>query len=257
MVQKIKDSIMKKKGGLISLGILLIAWEVSSHLAPSYLIPSLSTIIDSFLNVITTWGLLVHALVTILRIIVALIVAFIVGAMLAIFISFYEKAESYVLPVLHFIMGVPALSWVVFSIIWFPKVEIRILFILVACCSPNYTLEIHDGIKAIPKDLKEMLVSFRPSRLQMFSKLILPSIVPAILTSWKINIGYATRVAMVAELVGATTGVGYQLMSSQEMFDMPGAIAWTLMLVAFLLLCQLLLGKTERKLLDYRPAINE
>ena len=149
-----------------------------------------------------------------------------------------------------------ALSWVVFSIIWFPEVEIRILFILVACCTPNYALEMHDGIKAIPKDLKEMLESFRPSCYQLFTKLILPSIVPAILTSWKINVGYATRVAMVAELVGATAGVGYQLLSAQELFDMPGAIAWTLVLVMFLLLSQLFLGETEKRLLSYRPSTN-
>ena len=176
------------------------------------------------------------------------------GTLLSIFMGFFEKLEDYVLPVLHVIMGVPALSWVIFSIIWFPDVEMRILFILVACCAPNYTLEIHDAIKAIPKDLKEMLESFRPTRRQLFSKLILPSIIPAVLTSWKINVGYATRVAMVAELVGATAGVGFQLLSAQEMFDMPGAIAWTLVLVTFLLLSQFLLGRAESKLLSYRPS---
>ena len=254
MYHKIKNSILKKKGGVISIGIILIIWEISSHFLPPYLIPNLSTLLDSVLKIISSWKLIQHAFITIIRILVALSCAFLVGAVLSIVMGFYKKLEDYILPVLHFIMGVPALSWVVFAIIWFPKVEIRILFILVACCAPNYALEMHDGIKAIPKDFKEMLESFRPNRYQLFTKLILPSIVPAILTSWKINVGYATRVAMVAELVGATAGVGYQLLSAQELFDMPGAIAWTLVLVIFLLLSQLLLGKTERRLLSYRPS---
>ena len=253
MLKKVTDSIIGKKGGIISIGVLMIAWEIFSHFVPPYLIPNLAAIFESFLKVITTWKLVQHAFITILRILVALNIAFLVGALLSIFMGFFENLEDYILPVLHFIMGVPALSWVVFSIIWFPKVEMRILFILVACCAPNYTLEMHDGIKAIPKDLEEMLESFRPSRIQLFFKLILPSIVPAILTSWKINVGYATRVAMVAELVGATAGVGFQLLSAQELFDMPAAIAWTLVLVTFLLLSQFLLGRTESKLLSYRP----
>ena len=252
----LKNSILSKKGGIVSIGSILVVWEISSHLVPPYLIPSLSTLLDSFLDVITTWKLIKHAFITVIRILVALNIAFLVGAFMSILMGFFDKLEDYILPVLHFIMGVPALSWVVFSIIWFPEVEIRILFILVACCTPNFTLEMHDGIKAIPKDLKEMLESFRPSRFQLFTKLILPSIVPSILTSWKINVGYATRVAMVAELVGATAGVGYQLLSAQEMFDMPGAIAWTLVLVTFLLLSQFLLSKAERKLLSYRPTMN-
>lgn len=256
MFGKIKESIAHKKGGIISIGMLLIVWEISSHFVPSYLIPNLHAIFGAFFKVVFSWKLVQHAFITIIRILVALNIAFLLGALLSILMGFFEKLEDYILPVLHFVMGVPALSWVIFSIIWFPQVEMRILFILVVCCTPNYTLELHDGIKAIPKDLKEMLESFRPSRMQLFTKLILPSIVPAILTAWKINVGYATRVAMVAELVGATAGVGFQLLSAQELFDMPGAIAWTLVLVTFLLLSQFFLGKTESKLLSYRPKAN-
>lgn len=254
MFEKVKSSFKKNQGGIISIGLILVAWEISSHFVPPYLIPNLSTLLDKFLEVVFTWKHVRHAFITVLRILVALNIAFLVGAMLSIIMGFFERLEGYILPVLHFIMGVPALSWVVFAIIWFPKVEIRILFILVACCTPNYTLEMHDGIKAIPKDHTEMLQSFRPTRWQLFTKLVLPSIVPAILTAWKINVGYATRVAMIAELVGATTGVGFQLLSSQEMFDMPGAIAWTLVLVTFLLLSQFSLGKAESRLLSYRPS---
>lgn len=253
MFEKLKNGITENKGGIISIGLILAAWEISSHFVPPYLIPNLATLLDKFLEVISTWKDLQHVFVTMLRVIVALFVSFLIGATLSILMSFFRKLEDYVLPVLHFIMGVPALSWVVMAIIWFPSVESRILFILVACCSPNYTLEMYDAIKGIQKDLLDMLQSFRPSRFQLFTKLILPGIVPAILTSWKINVGYGTRVAMVAELVGATTGVGYQLLSSQELFDMPGAIAWTLMLITFLLISQTSLNKAESWLLRYRP----
>lgn len=242
-----------RKGGVISVGLILVAWEISSHFVPPYLIPNLETLLDKFIELITAWKHLQHVFITVGRVIIALSVSFFIGATLSILMGFFRKMEDYVLPVLHFIMGVPALSWVVMAIIWFPTTEIRILFILVACCSPNYALEMYDGIKGIQKDYREMLQSFRASRLQFFTKLILPSIVPAILTAWKINVGYGTRVAMVAELVGATAGVGFQLLSSQEMFDMPGAIAWTLMLVMFLLISQKFLSKAESRLLRYRP----
>jgi len=253
--EKLKD-INVKTGGFISVGIILIAWEISSHFVPPYLVPNVITLLDKFLEVLTSWKLMRHVFITVLRVIIALTVSFMLGATLSIFMSFFRKMEDYILPVLHFIMGVPALSWVVMAIIWFPDIESRILFILVACCFPNYTLEMYDGIKGIQKDLMDMLQSFRPNRLQLFKKLILPSIVPAILTSWKINLGYAIRVAMVAELVGATTGVGFQLLSSQEMFDMAGAIAWTMMLIVFLMISQFSLERVEGWLLRYRPPTN-
>ena len=43
---------------------------------------------------------------------------------------------------------------------------------------------------------------------------------------------------VVAELVGATGGVGYELLQQQQIFDMAGAVAWTLVLVIFVLVVQ-------------------
>lgn len=249
------SALRTKKGGVISIGLIIVAWQISSYFTPPYLIPSITEIFGKFFEVITHWTFLRQAVFTVARVIVSLLISFFIGAALSILMGYFRKLEEYVLPVLHLIMGVPALSWVVMAIIWIPGVEGRILFILVACCSPNYTLEMYDAIKGIQKDLMDMLLSFRPNRWQLFTKLILPSIVPAMLTSWKINVGYATRVAMVAELVGATTGVGYQLLSSEERFDMAGAIAWTMVLVVFLLIAQASLKKLESWLLRYRPSI--
>jgi NitT/TauT family transport system permease protein len=86
--------------------------------------------------------------------------------------------------------------------------------------------------------------------------MILPSILPEILTAWKVNLGNASRVVVVAELVGATGGVGYELLQQQQMFDMTGAMAWTLQLVLFVLIVQYVLTLIERTAFRYR-AVSE
>jgi NitT/TauT family transport system permease protein len=54
-------------------------------------------------------------------------------------------------------------------------------------------------------------------------------------------------------LVGATLGVGYQLLSAQQVFNMAGAIAWTLVLVLALAIIQMTLATIEHSLLQWRP----
>src|SRR3970282_1444923 len=102
------------------------------------------------------------------------------------------------------------------------------------------------------KDVFEMTLSFRPSRRDLIRTLILPTVVPGMLTAWKVNLGNAARVVVVAELVGATGGVGYQLLLQQQLFDMAGAIAWTLQLVLFVLIVQQALNAIEIYVLRYR-----
>ncbi len=243
-----------RKEPIISFGVILAAWQVASFFLPPYLVPGVGAILAAFIEIVASLTLLGDVLTTMGRIFLGLVLAFITGTILGVFMGFTETVEKYTLPVLHFIMGIPALSWVVFAIIWFSHVETRIAFILLAGCLPNYALIIHDGIKSISKEYLDMLRALRPTRKQLFSKLILPGMIPAVLTSWKVNLGLAARVVIVAELVGATRGVGNKLLLAQELFEMPKAIAWTLVLVTFLLISQFVILFLEHKLLRWRPA---
>ena len=93
---------------------------------------------------------------------------------------------------LTFFQGIPALSWVVFAIIWFHGIEFRVLFIMVMTTLPAFTFQILDAFRSMSKDLFEMTMAFRPSRWTLFRFLIVPTIVPSILTAWKVNLGNAT-----------------------------------------------------------------
>ena len=53
--------------------------------------------------------------------------------------------------------------------------------------------QILDAYRSMSKDLFEMTMSFRPSTWTLFRVLIVPTIVPGILTAWKVNLGNASR----------------------------------------------------------------
>src|SRR5208283_1797001 len=121
---------------------------------------------------------------------------------------------------------------------------------------PAFTFQVLDAYRAMSKDLFEMTLSFRPTRLDLFRTLIWPTVLPGILTAWKVNLGNASRVVVVAELVGATGGVGYELLQQQQVFDMAGALAWTLQLVIFVLIFQRIITFMETYCFRYR-AVSE
>jgi len=86
--------------------------------------------------------------------------------------------------------------------------------------------------------------------------MVLPAVLPDIVTAWKVNLGNASRVVVVAELVGATGGIGYELLQQQQLFDMAGALAWTLQIVLFVLVMQSVLTLIENSMFGYR-AVSE
>lgn len=232
--------------------IIPLAWQISTFVLPPFLAPSLVDIADKFIGIIISPEKIADVGATLARIMSALVGAFLLGAMLAALMGRSPLIERLLTPALNFSQGIPALSWVVFAIIWFKGMEFRIFFIMIVTTLPAFTFQVLDAFRAMPKDLFEMVASFRPSRMQLVRSLIIPSVLPGILTAWKVNLGNASRVVVVAELVGATGGIGYQLLLQQQLFDMAGAIAWTLQLVAFVFMIQFLIGRIEARLLHYR-----
>ena len=149
-------------------------------------------------------------------------------------------------------MAVPAVCWVVFAILWFRGVESRIYFVMLVTCGPVFAIDSLDAMKGVPNDLKQMARSFRPSNLQVLRTIIMPGIVPNLLTSWKINLTLAVRVVTIAELVGAVNGIGHGLVLAQEMFSISDVFAWTIILVAILYALQGLVSLAEHRLLRWR-----
>jgi len=248
------ERLLRTLPAVISIGVLAAAWQIASYFFPPFLFPPIPDIVNRTLEIFFSAPLLFDVLVTGARIFAGLAGAFLSGGIIALLIARSPTLENYANPILVFLQGVPALSWVVIAIIWFHGIEFRIFFIMVMTTLPAFTFQILDAFRSMSKDLFEMTMSFRPRRWTLFRVLILPTVVPGILTAWKVNLGNAARVVVVAELVGATGGVGYELLRQQQLFDMAGAIAWTLQLVIFVLIVQQTIVAIESWALRYRPA---
>ncbi|MEM4559952.1 MAG: ABC transporter permease subunit [Candidatus Caldarchaeum sp.] len=232
---------------VVSLLAVAAAWEVASWFLPPYILPSWALVLNTLVRLDLT-----HAWITLGRVLLALTAAFTAGLALATMMYISPKFEKYMTPVVNLIMAVPAICWVLFAILWFRGQEVRIFFVLFAVCLPGYVIDILDAIKNIPFQLREMILSFRPSTAQFIRKLILPAIVPNILTTWKVNLGLAIRVVTVAELVGTLTGIGYALNFALGQQSIREITAWTIVLVVSLLCLQGVVYLAEKRLLRWR-----
>src|SRR5580704_17651574 len=232
--------------------VVILIWQFASLFFPRYLFPSLIDVFWRCLQIFSDGSMFSDVLATIFRILAGLAGAFIVGGLLALLMVRSRAVDRFLSPILSLFQGIPALSWVVFAIVWFHGVEFRIFFIMVMTTLPAFTFQVLGALRAMSRDLTEMVFSFRPTRLKLFRVMIAPAILPDILTAWKVNLGNASRVVVVAELVGATGGVGYELLQQQQVFDMAGALAWTLQLVFFVLIAQAVLTFIENIAFRYR-----
>jgi NitT/TauT family transport system permease protein len=214
---------------------------------PPFAIPSLARIAKAITTITP-----IDIAVTLARVIGALIASFVLGLALAMAMYRSDMLDKYLHPMIRILMAVPVVSWILFAVLWFPGVEFRIGFVLVVVCGPVFLVDTLDAMRNVPRELRSMIRSFRPTALQFFVKLMLPAIVPTIFTSWKVNISLAIRVVTIAELVGAVTGIGHQLAVAQELFSVANVFAWTVVLVALLFLLEAIVARVEHRMLRWR-----
>lgn len=235
---------------VVSLG-LVAAIQIASWFVPPYVIPAPIDILRATGRILS--GDLSNIGITALRLLIAVLFAMTTGVLLGIAMGTQPKIRPYLRSLVIIDTGVPALSWMLVAIFWFKDPEVRIFFILSVILIPFYALNIYDGIRALPKELVDMVESFRPNRWQVMRFLIGPHIVPYILLTTKSVIGYAIRMVIFAELVASAVGIGARMNLAQSTFHIDTIFAWTLLLVVFNLALQALVAALERIVLRYRP----
>jgi ABC-type nitrate/sulfonate/bicarbonate transport system permease component len=243
-----KPRLQSSRDALISFAAVAAAWQAASLVLPKLQVPGLQYVFHSLLTLRYD-----YVLVSLTRVFLALAVSFLLGLACAIAMYVYENVERFFMPIVRLAMAVPATCWIVFSILWFKGVELRISFVLIVCCAPIFLVDMLDAIRAIPRDLRDMMWSFRPGLTHFLWMLVLPAITPNILTSFKINLSQAIRLVTFAELVGAVSGIGYGLNVAQELFSVADVFAWTLVLIVILTLAMEALSWIESHLLRWRP----
>ena len=225
-----------------------LIWQALSYVLPSYIVPGWEKVLASLVRLSPT-----DVAITVARVVGALALSFLIGVLLAVAMYRWKRADDFFLPLVRLLMAVPVVCWIMFAVLWFRGgVELRIGFVLVVTCAPIFVVDFLDGMRGVPRDLRDMLWSLRPTHLEMFTKLILPATVPAVLTSWKINLSLAIRVVTMAELVGATSGIGYGLTIAQQLLSVADVLAWTLILVLILYAAQIVVGQIEGRVLRWR-----
>ena len=238
----------------VVVALLILAMQIGSYFLPPFVMPPPLVILQAAWEILTTQYS--HIVITGIRLFIAVMFAMALGVLLGVLMGMFPKVRPYLQSLVIIDTGIPALSWMLLAIFWFSQPEIRIFFILSVILVPFYALNIFDGIRALPRDWVDMIESFRPRRWHVLHYLIIPHIIPYILTTTKSVIGYAVRMAIFAELVASAIGIGSRMSLAQSMFRIDLVLGWTVILVIINLGLQAAITAIEKILLKWRPEAN-
>ncbi len=197
---------------------LFILWLAASHISavPAVLLPSPIDVLKAFGRLAVSGELFDHTLASAARSLAGFALASLTGVGLGLFFSRRLKAEQSVHLVLEALRVTPPLAMIPLLILWLGINEApKIAIVFLSGFFPIY-LNTLTAFKNVDRKLLEVGASLDFSSSEVFRLIMLPAAMPGILTGLRLGFGYSWRALVGAELIAASSGLGYLINESGE-----------------------------------------
>jgi len=183
-----------------------------------------------------------HTLASTLRVLLSVVLALAIGgglALLARGVPAFEWVINH--GAQPFFNSFPSIGWAILAAIWFPPGHFSIVFVQVAILIPFCLINIAQGLRELDWELLEMGRSFTRHRPRLVAIVTLPLLMPYVLGALRIAYGIGWKIAIVAELLGSTSGLGFLMLKAQSSADVTTVMAACLAIVVLFVVGERLL----------------
>ncbi|QVQ28377.1 ABC transporter permease [Achromobacter deleyi] len=224
---------------LLILAVLFGAWEagVRSGAVSGFLFGSPAGVLQAAWKMIVSGELWEHANYTLWASAAGFVVGTILGTAPGLALWYSPYGAKVVEPFLVAINSVPKIAFAPLVILWFGTGLISKVALSISLTSIVALLAAFQAAKDTDPDIQKMLVSLGATKRQIFTKVVVPSALPAIISTFRINIGFALVGTVVGEFISSRYGLGHIIFVASSLYDLNTVWVgiFSLMLLGFVL----------------------
>ena len=164
------------------------------------------------------------------RILVGFLIASALAIPTGVIIGTFKIWEAAIEPLVDFIRYMPVVAFVPLSILWTGTGDAQKFLIIFIGTFFQQVLMVMDNVKRVPSDFIGLGRTLGLPDRQILTRIVVPSALPGIWDTLRISLGWAWTWLVLAELVAATSGLGYRITVSQRYFQTNTIIGYILLL---------------------------
>ena len=152
-------------------------------------------------------------IVTIGRALVGHILGTVIGIAAGFLLGWKEKLRLFIEPMIEVIRVAPPLIYLTFFVLWFGVSTFSILFLITAVTFLRVSISTLHAVHNVQPVYKHFARTLGASEGAVYRSIVIPAVLPELIGPLRAMIPYNFGATLVAELLGAQQGVGYQLMN--------------------------------------------
>jgi NitT/TauT family transport system permease protein len=213
-------------GAKIALGVAFFilffaAWAFATfggYVSPTFLADPAAMLREGW-NLLARHNFLLDIGVTIWRVVGGFVIAAAIGVPLGMAMGAYKPIEAFFEPFISFSRYLPASAFIPLLILWAGTGEAQKLLVIFVGSFFQIVLMVAVAVGNVRRDLVEAAYTLGASDREIVTRVLLPASGPAIAEILRLVLGWAWTYVIVAELIGASSGIGHMIMDSQALLN--------------------------------------
>jgi sulfonate transport system permease protein len=236
---------------------MLAAWELVARtgLVPAYNFPPPSVVFGTLVDLARSGVMFKHLWVSAARVFFGFVLGAGVGTLLGALTGFSAKWREVFDGTIQALRSIPIIAWVPLFILWLGIDEApKISLIAIGAFFPVY-LNLYTGLRGVDRKLIEVGRANRMTGWRLVHRVMLPSALPSYFVGLRTGLGLAWMFVAAAELLGASSGIGYLLLEAQNLGRPAVVIAAMIMFGVCGKLTDLIVAAAAARLLHWQDTV--
>ena len=244
---------------VILLAVFIAAWQVLADrgMINPLFFSSPKQVLADMAEMFSTGYIMPHIGITLYAAFLGPFYGIVLGTAIALIVGNNRVLAHILEPIFVGIHGLPLLALGPLFVVWFGIGIKSKIFMATISVFFLVFFNIYAGFKDVDIQLIQTLKLMRASKIQLMTKVILPSCIPWLIASLKAGVGAAVLGAIVGEYLGATAGLGWVIQSAGGYYNITRVIACVIVLMVIMFILNAIVSWIDRKALKWRPSINK
>lgn len=240
--------------GMVFAFLLIWQFVVERGWISAFLAGSPAGIFSKLLEAVNNGSLWDNAKATVIEAIAGFLIGSLLGSLLGLSLWYSSFFARVVEPFIVAINSVPKIAFAPIVILWFGTGMVSKIMLATSMTFIIALIAAYEAAKNADRDLQSLMLALGSTKHQLFFKVVVPYSLPAIIATFRINIGFGLVGAVVGEFISSSHGLGHMIFTASSFYDLDTVWVglFTLMLVGFIL--YYVVDRVERRLLPWKQA---
>ena len=197
--------------------VLLIAvWWAVVVATESVIFPTPWQVVTGAIELIHDGTLWEHIGASLLRVGSGFLLAVAVAVPLGLWMGWVGGAYDTLNPIFQMLRPISPIAWIPIAILWFGVGNASPIYLIFISSVFPMIVQTTAGVHGIERRYLRAAENFGVSRYMLFSRVVIPAVLPQIIVGMRIGLGVAWLVVVAAEMIALRSGLGYLIIDSRN-----------------------------------------